>query len=315
MGLATVACSPTPAPAPKIALDNTSIRFLYVVNCDSRVDKLDLTRQEMVESFHLSERSGSPSAVAAAPDGKMDGCLAQRVVADGKREKVSLIAPKSARLDSDGLQQFQALTFVLPEWRLTATLPAGKLPEAPRLKLDADGSLHVLNDAQWTPVTMWDLSKYKGQDADAGGLVLESSGGTSLLSLLSAKSDKMAFGLADPTALTVTPLESLPVTTLGHVHLAPGGNYVLAEGTESAEKDAKTTGVLYLYNAAGKHVGERKDEGIRSMAFVALTPNGYAVYRSDTRYQFIALGRPFGAVAITKPMPELAEPGLVFSAK
>jgi hypothetical protein len=162
---------------------------------------------------------------------------------------------------------------------------------------------------------MWDLSNYKGQGADAGGLVLESSGNTSLLSLLSAKSDKLAFGLADPTALTVATLESLPVTTLGHAHLAPGGGYVLIEATESAEKDAKPTGVLHLYNAAGRRVSELKVEGIRSMAFVALTPNGYAVYRSDNRYQFIAMGRAFGAVAVTKPMPELAEPGLVYSAQ
>ena len=301
-----------------MTLDNSSLRFLYVLSCDARVDKLDLNRQEVVESFPLSERSGSPSAVAAAPDGKMDGCLAQRAVADAKGEKVSLIAPKSARLDSDGMQEFQALTFDLPEWRLTSSLPAGKLPEAPRLEIDADGRLQVLNGAQWTPVTVWDLSKYKGQDADAGGLVIESSGDTALLSLLSAKSAKsakLALGLADSTALTVTPLENLPVTTLAHVHLAPGGGYVLAEGTESTDRDAKTTGVLYLYDAAGKQVGERKDEGIRSMAFVALTPNGYAVYRSGTRYQFIALGHPFGAVAVTKPMPELAEPGLVFSAR
>ena len=271
-----------------------------------------------MESFLLSERSGSPSAVAAAPDGKMDGCLAQRVVVDSKGGKVSLIAPKSARLDSDGLQEFQALTFLLPEWRLTATLPAGKLPEAPRLELDADGGVRVPNDEHWTPVTTLDLSKYKGQDADAGGLVLASSGNTSLLSLLSVKSDKsdkLAFGLADPIALTVTRLGNLPVTTLGHAHLAPGGGYVLVEATESAETNAKTTGALKLYDAVGNRVGEWKDEGIRNMVFVALTPNGNAVYRSDTGYHFIAMGLPFGTAAITKPMPELAEPGLVFSAK
>ena len=313
-GLAVIACSPTPAPAPNVSLDNTSNRFLYVVNCDSRVDKLDLTRQEVVASFHLNDRAGSSSAVPASPDGKIDGCLVQRVVTDVKGEKVSLIAPKSARLDSDGLQEFQALTFVLPDWRLTATLPAGKLPEAPRLKLDANGSPQVLNDAQWTPETMWDLSMYKGQD-NASGLVLESSGVAALLSLLSAKSDKLAFGLAESTARTLVNLESLPITTLRHVHLAPGGGYVLVEGTESTEKDAKTTGVVHLYNAVGEYVAERKDDSIRSMVFVALTPNGYAVYQSENRYQFIAMGRPFGALAVTKPMSELAEPGLVFSKK
>ena len=315
VGLVVAACSPAPAPAPKVAADTGSARFVYVVGCDARVDKLDLADQKKVESFLLSERSGSPPAVAAAPDGKIDGCLAQRVVTDGKGESVSLIAPRNARLDSDGLQEFQALTFSVPEWKLTATLPIGKLPEAPRLKLDAAAGLRVLNDAQWTPVTMLELSKYKGQPADAAGLVLASSGNTSLLSLLSAKSEKLAFGLADSAALTVTRLDNLPVTTLGHVHLAPGGGYVLVEATESDETNAKATGALQLYDAAGKRVGEWKDEAIRNMAFVALTPNGNAVYRSDTGYHFLAMGRPFGAAAVTKPMPELTEPGLVFSSK
>lgn len=309
------ACSPAPAPVPKIATNNASTRFLYVVNCDARVDKLDSSTRKLVESFLLSERSGSPPAVAAAPDRKMDGCLAQRVVADSKGENVSLVAPKSARLDSDGLQEFQALTFVLPEWRLTATLPAGKMPEAPRLELDASGRVHVLNDENWTPVTMLDLSKYKRQDAATGGLMLASSGNSVLLSLLSAKSDKLAFALADTTALTVTRLENLPVTTAGHAHLAPGGGYVLVEATESPQTDAKTTGALKLYDAAGNRVGEWADESIRNMAFVALTPTGDAVYRSDSGYRFIALGRPFGTAAVTKPMPDLAEPGLVYAAK
>ena len=162
---------------------------------------------------------------------------------------------------------------------------------------------------------MLDLNKYKGQEADAAGLVLASSGNTSLLSLLSAKSDKLAFGLADLTAHTVTRLDNLPPTSLGHVHLAPGGGYVLIEATEGADPQAKTTGALQLYDVVGKRVGEWKDESIRSMVFVALTPNGTAVYRSDNGYHFLAMGRPFGAASVTKPMPGLAEPGLVFSAK
>lgn len=312
-GLLAAACSP--APPPKLATDNTGPRFLYVVNCDARVDKLDLAAQTKAESFLLSERSGSPPAIAVAPDSKMDGCLVQRVVADSKGEKVSLIAPKRARLDGDGLQEFQALTFGLPEWRLTALLAAGKLPEAPRLELGADGSVHVPNDEHWTPVTLWDLSKYQGQNADAGGLLLASSGSKSLLSLLSVKPDKLALGVADPTTLTVARLNNLPVTTLGHAHLAPGGGYVLVEATESAETNSKTTGALKLYDATGNGVAEWQDAGVRNSVFVALTPNGDAVYRSDTGYHFIAMGRHFGTAAVIKPLPELAEPGLVFAAK
>lgn len=90
---------------------------------------------------------------------------------------------------------------------------------------------------------------------------------------------------------------------------------MLVEATEGADLEPKTTGALQLYDAAGNHVGDWKDESIRSMMFVALTPNGAAVYRSDAAYRFLAMGRPFGDAAITRPMPGLAEPGLVFSAK
>ena len=55
-------------------------------------------------------------------------------------------------------------------------------------------------------------------------------------------------------------------------------SYVLVEATESGETNAKTTGALKLYDANGNGVAEWKDEGVRNMAFVALTPIGNAVY-------------------------------------
>jgi hypothetical protein len=294
---------------------SVSAAFLYAVNCDARVDKLDLVNRKVVASFHLSERSGSPPAVTTAPDGKMDGCLAQRVVSDGQGSRVGLIAPKSARLDSAGLQEFQALMFQLPDWRLTATLPAGRRPEAPHLMLDSDLALRVVDDAQWNPVTLLDLGKYKGQDAQAGGLLLASSGHMTLLSLLSSKPGPLALGLADLQTLTLTRLVDVPTTNLGHVHLAPGGAYVLVETTETADSNAKTTGALVLYDSSGVRVGQWQDEGTRNMRFVALTPKGDAVYRAGSEYHFVAMGRSFSAAAVSKPMPDLVEPGLVFSAQ
>ena len=318
IGVLTAACSPKPASAP--ATHTASVlavgsRFLYVVSCDGRVDKLDTVEKIKIDSFLLSERSGTPPAVPAAPDGRMDGCLTQRVVADAKSGKVSLIAPRTARLSPDGSQEFQALTFSLPEWKLSSIRSAGRLPEAPRLELDAGGGVRIPNDAQWTPVMLMDLSKYHGQDSGAAGLMRASSGNTTLLSLLAATSKRPVFALADRSAGVVTVLDALPTTSLGHVHLAPGGGYVLVEVTQSADPAADLTGVLQLRDANGKRVGEWTDASLRGMVLVALTPNGTAVYRSQTTYRFLDLGRPFGNASVTKPRPELAEPGLVYAAK
>jgi hypothetical protein len=306
--LPMLACSPAPD-------SRTSQRFLYVVSCDARVDKLDTVNDKKVETFHLSERSGSPPAVPAPADGKMDGCLAQRLQVDGAGKHASLIAPKQARLDSAGLQEFQALTFSLPDWKLVATQAAGKLPQAPWLQLQTGSELKVLDDAQWSPQTQLDLRHYQGQDDAVTGIIVASSGSTSLLSLLYAKSDQLALGLADPRARTLTRLTDLPTTSLRHVHLAPGGGFVLVELTEPNVSPAKRTGALRLYDSNGKQAAQWMDERLRGMSFVALTPNGKAVYRNGTEYHFVSMGRPFGSAAVTQPMPELAAPGLVLTAQ
>ena len=307
-------CSPSPTPAAKVG-EGAGPRFLYVVQCDARVDKLDLVERKQVESFNLRDRSGSPPAVAAAPAGKIDGCLVPRAVADGKGEKVSLIAPSSARLDGEGLQDFQALSFLLPDWKLTATLPAGRLPEAPRLELATDGSIHMPSDENWTPVIAADLSGYKGEEAHSGSPILASSDRLKLLSVLSADSNKLILGLADTVARSLVRLSDVPITTLNHVHLAPGGAFVLVEATLSAEKDARPTGELALFDSSGKRVSTWKDEGPLSGSFVALTPQGDAVYRMKTGYRFVGMGRTFGTAKVAKPIEDISEPGLIYAAK
>jgi hypothetical protein len=102
---------------------------------------------------------------------------------------------------------------------------------------------------------------------------------------------------------------------LRHVHLAPGGGYVLVEVTEAAGSTAKRTGVLRLYDNNATQVAELVEPRIRDMAFVALTPNGIAVYQKGGAYDFIPMGRAFGSAKVTTPLPALAEPGLVYAAR
>ncbi|MCC7067246.1 MAG: hypothetical protein IT523_02200 [Burkholderiales bacterium] len=301
-------------------------RYLYVVDCDGRVDKLDTEARRKVASFHLSDKSGSPPAVATAPDGKMDGCLAARVLPDASGQQVSLIAPKTARQDSEGLQEFQRLTFSLPDWKLVAAVPAGKLPEAPQLQRDASApqGVRVLRDDQWMPVTYLDLQEYAGKSADIDGIIVESSSGVSLLSLLDApQSKQLALGLANTVTRKLTKLNDLPPTTLHHVHLAPGGGYVLVEVVNNAGNGVVTrTGALRLYDDSGKVAVGLTDERLgkpgSTLGFIALTGNGDAVYGEGGDYYFVALGRAFpnpASAAVTAPIPDPVAPGVVFAAQ
>ena len=321
LGTLLAACNKPPAaPAPSPSQSVDATRFLYVVSCDGRVDKLDTRERKLLSSFTLSEKSGNPPAVPslASAGGQIDGCLAQRIVVDHAGKIVSLIAPKDARLDASGMQDFQALSFALPSWTLTSAQPAGKAAVAPWLQTDAAGALQVLTDPPALSAAPLDLRDFKGAGKDVGGLTLQSSGDVSLVSLLLKDSTALAVGLANTKTRTLVQLSELPQTTLPNVHLAPGGGFVLIELTTSATN--QRSGALRLYDSTGKPVADLTDDRIPTLRFVAITPNGLAVYSDRAgAYHFVLLGKTFGAAAVAQS--PLAQPaaapaqGLVFAAE
>ncbi len=299
-------------------------RFLYVVHCDGRVDKLDTREQKVLSSFALSDRSSTTTETPAVPSlassgGTLDGCLAQRVLVDAAGAAVSLIAPKDARLDSTGLQDFQIRTFALPQWKLTRTQPAGKWPEAPWLQRDAAGNWQVVADDPLLAAAPLDLSEFKGATQDIFAQLWQSSGEVSLLGLLFKDPGQFALAVADAKTRTLVQLADLPPTTSRFTHLAPGGGFVLVE-TASVSDPNRRTGALRLYDANGKAVADFSDERSRNMAFVALTPNGLAVYGDATgAYHFVSLGKTFGSATVTQwplALPLAAPtPGTFFTAE
>lgn len=297
-----------------------SARFLYVISCDGRVDKIDTREKKLVSSFALSERterterSGQPSAVPslASAGGQMDSCLAQRVLPNATGTAVSLIAPKDARVDSNRVQDFQVLTFALPQWTLISAAPAGKSAVAPWLQQDGAGKLQVLADDPQLAAAAIDLREFKGGTSDMGGLLLQSSGDVSLLSLLFKDSTALALGVANAKTRTLVRLAELPATTFRHVPLAPGGGFVLVEATSAAAPDQRT-GTLRLFDGNGKRLADVTDERMRTMAFVALTPNGLAVYGDAAgAYHFVSLGQTFGNIGVVAS--PLAMPTVALSA-
>ncbi len=283
-------------------------RYLYVIDCDGRVDKLDMIERKKISSFALTERAGSTSGAPVIPSpegaaGRMDGCVAQRAQVDPAGATVSLIAPKGARVDAEGLQEFQVLTFTLPQWTLTGARPAGRSAEAPWLVRDTTGTLQVRPDNPLLTAPAPDVQALTGADADAGGVLLQSSANGLLLSLLFKNTKAFVPGLANTETRTLTRLTDLPPTAQRFVHLAPGGGFVLVEAVAPAVPHRRT-GALRLYDATGRAVADVVDERLRQMEFVALTPNGLAVYAAASgEYHFVSLGKTFAAaVVVTSPL-------------
>ena len=310
LALLATACTPKQAPV--------SERFLYVVDCEARVDKLDTVDGKKLATIALAERSPLVPKVQSAQSG-LDGCIAESVLPDATGKQVSVIVPTTTRVNSEGKRDFQWLTFALPEWTFVSAKPAGTaLEQPPFLQRDASGALVVKRAEERSLPTELDLREYKNATTVLANTIIESSGDVSLLRVFTAVKSRLVLGLANQRTRALTLLVDVPTTTVTNVHLAPGGDYVLVEVTEPTDgKSApiRRTGALRLYDSQGKSVADVMDEGSRNAAFLALTPNGSAVYRSGGDYRFVTLapkGMRFGNSSVTQPSQD-AKLGLVFS--
>ena len=305
--LFTVACSQKP--------ELVSGRFLYVVECEARVVKLDTSEGKMLATIALAEQSSLVPKVHSAQSG-LDGCIAESVLRDATGKQVNVIVPTSTRVNSEGKRDFQWLTFALPEWTFVSAKPAGTgLEQPPFLRRDASAVISVKRAEERSLSAELDLREYKNTGSVLANTIIESSGDTSLLRVFTADKARFTLGLANQRTRALTLLAELPSTTVTNVHLAPGGDYVMAEITEPNSSPIRLTGALRLYDATGNAVADVKDEGIRNSAFLALTPNGSAVYRSGNEYRFVMVapkGTRFGNAAVSQPSPEF-RPGLVFA--
>ncbi len=295
----------------------TSERFLYVVDCEARVDKLDTAEGKKLATITLAEQSPLVPKVPSAQSG-LDGCIAESVLHDATAKQVHVIVPTTTRVDSNGKRDFQWLTFALPEWNFVSAKPAGAgLEQPPFLQSDASGVISVKRAEDRSMATELDLRDYKNAGSVLANTVIESSGDTALLRIFTADKSRFTLGVANRRTRALTVVTDLPSTTVANVHLAPGGDYVLAELTEPNSAPTTRTGALRLYDAAGKSVADVQDAAIRNSVFLALTPNGSAVYRSGSEYRFVTVapkGHRFGNAAVTQSSPEF-KPGLVFAAQ
>lgn len=309
------ACSPKAAQETGAAQPDA--RFLYVVDCEAQVDKLDTVKAERLTTIALAQQSERVPKVASAQSG-LDGCIAESVLQDPTTKAVSVIVPTTTRVDSEGKRDFQWLTFALPDWTLVSVKPAGTgLVQPPFLDRDAAGALVVKRAEERNVTVEVDVHGYQNADGVLATELIESSADTALLRAFTGEKSRFVLALANRRTRVLTPLRDLPNTTVGNVHLAPGGQFVLVEVTRPGSASVRRTGALRLYDAAGNAVRDVTDQGSPDSVFLALTPNGLAVYRSGRDYHFVKLapeGTHFGTAIVTQPLPE-ARPGLVYSAQ
>ena len=295
-------------------------RFLYVVDCDASVDRLDTVQRQRTATFTLPERSVLVPKVLSARAG-LDGCIEESVLPDAPGKQVSVIVPATARANSEGKRDFQWLTFTLPEWTFVGVKPAGKgLEQPPFLQRDANGVLVVQRaDERRAPAEL-DLREYKNATTVVANSIIESSGDTSLVRVFTSDKSRFVLALANQRTRTLTQLAELPTTTVTNVHLAPGGDHILVEVTKPQDgksSEIRRTGALRLYDANGAVFAEAVDEGGRDFSFVAFTPQGDVIYRDEQggTYRFVQIGPRgvhLGRDKVSRLLPE-PKPSVVLS--
>ncbi len=278
-------------------------RYLYVVGCGARLDKLDTVAERKIASWDLAARSRG-----LIPDekGAIDGCLAWKAVYDARASIFYTVVPFHIRNKPDGTQDYRALGFSIPDVRLVMTMPAGEnLDEPPHLEPGAEG-VRIATAPEGAPDTAMDLSAFAPEKTDISNEILESSGDRVLLRVFTGADPDSAFAVADRRSRTVVRLRDLPSTVPSHIHIAPGGGAVLVEA-ESGE--------LVLFDGnTGAPIRHFAGPQGRKMYFLAISPTGRAVYHSNDAYWFADLGATFASAPVTRPPGgDIEYPGLFFA--
>jgi hypothetical protein len=290
-----------------------SDRFLYVVGCDATVSKLDTVLDKTIDSVDLATRTGEQRVIPEVAT-VVDGCLSYHAVYDRAASRFDTVVPLQADPKPNGTRDYRVLGFSVPDLRLDMQRPAGNsLPAPPHLEIERAGRVTVVRARDWAPRTELDLKGFAGRGGPLRNRILETSGPRDLLRLFNGRDDALTIAVADRDRRTLTILHDIPVTTARNVHLAPGGQAVLVEEVGSIGMPAGKTGRLVLFDVAtGDAVSDVTEPAIKDLAFLAISPNGKAIYHRNDHYRLISLGRTFVPVAVSRPFSD-GYPGLFFA--
>lgn len=335
------ACSPetattaSPTGAPATTSGTKNAQHLYVVYCNGTVDHLDLAKQTKVASFQLSDRSGSPPAVAKLPAAgtRPDSCLARPVsLTEAAQDKGMAFIVASARLlrdDTSGRMPYSLLNFSVPAWTLQGRQDLGSFDvlngTPPRIARGSDGQLKPQPADIGTGSELHaELSQYEGGTTLTFATPLATSANTVLIGYTTPQDAKgAAYALLHRTQRSFVPIEGVPGRDPEPaLSLAPGGQFVLhsvrAFNAKQGIRQLAATGELRLYGADGKLVSQQTDERVAGDWYpIALTPQGVAVYTDrQGNYRFVSLGRMFGTEPVQDPNTDDLDgtrPGVIYA--
>jgi hypothetical protein len=288
-------------------------RYVYVVGCDAQLSKIDTFIDQKVSSIDLATKTLGHRIIPEV-HGVLDGCLSYQAVYDPMKFRFYTIVPLQADSKADGTKDYRVLGFSIPNVSLEIDIAAGTaLSEPPHLELDRARHIRVIPASKWAPRTELNLDGFGPETLQIRNQLLETSGDQDLLRIFSGNQDELVIATVNRQKKSVSYIRELPVTTARNIHLSPGGLAVLAEETESTGALLTKTGRLVLYDASsGRVINRYFDPMIRSLAFLAISPNGRAIYHRNDIYHFVDLGKKFSSLAVSRPFAE-GYPGHFFA--
>src|SRR5271170_3101079 len=160
-------------------------RFLYVVSCDARIDKLDTTVGRKVDAYDLAKRTGKEQLIPVV-HGPLAGCLSYQALFDVQASVFYTAVPLADQPKPDGTKDYRVLAFSVPGLQLVKRMSGGESLDAPpHLRLDT-GVAKIFKASEWSPQSDLDLSAYAPGKTQVPNQVLESSGEKVLLRIFTA---------------------------------------------------------------------------------------------------------------------------------
>ncbi len=274
----------------------SSPRTFYLAGCGGQVATVDTVTGRSRTVDLLPRLQIAP--VHGAPGATFDGCLLNQAVYVAKSKLFYTVVPDTATTPGYGTTHYRVLGISVPGLRVGGVVKRlASEGEVPRIAAGPGGVI-VAPD----PATALDLAAFD-RDRATGNQIIETSGSTALIRLFTGD-DRLVLGVADTATRKVVRLRNVIPTTALNVHLAPGGGQVYVEAVDRAHDKAVKTGTAATYDArAGVKLRTLTDPRIARLAFVAISPNGKAIYAANEATALIDLGARFTADPVTSATP------------
>ena len=132
-------------------IPETRDRYLYVITCDGRVDKVDTLNGETSFSAQLAERTGKQTLDSRC--GRHAQWLFNLTARPMTPKNLSCTRSlRSPRMPlPDGTRDYRALSFSVPGLELINSRPAAEHAALPPRLVLGQGEIKIVPEAEWTP--------------------------------------------------------------------------------------------------------------------------------------------------------------------